>query len=328
MRKFIFRPTLIIVGIYFFVSSMQIFSQSPYAIFGDDTPVLGDDKMDFTPIVSSNINIPPYNCASDSDLIKVFLPYLHILFGDSMVFYNIDDQAIALFVSEDPKSHEFTSVSPFVFCLSNPVNLIDPDGRSPIYSPAGDFLGVDENGFIGPPIVMNRIDYFPGMPSSTAQSSSIRKNSLPTEVIKKIDDHYLDLPSRPDYDGELTLREANRWYRSFRGEELYVDIRRLDLSKVDWHDRKDGDERTFNLLTSARANYKQGLVYGNITLLANPDGTVSALPDKYDFDMHSWEKPKNWIRNIETIIGAIVARSGKSYIIIFYNRTQISNGKN
>ena len=38
----------------------------------------------------------------------------------------------AMWLSVDPLAEKFPSVSPYVYTLNNPINLIDPDGREPI----------------------------------------------------------------------------------------------------------------------------------------------------------------------------------------------------
>jgi hypothetical protein len=39
--------------------------------------------------------------------------------------------ATGMWMSPDPLSEEFPNWSPYNFCMSNPINLIDPDGRAP-----------------------------------------------------------------------------------------------------------------------------------------------------------------------------------------------------
>ena len=42
------------------------------------------------------------------------------------------DPGISSFTSIDPLCEKYYSVSPYVYCLDNPINHIDPDGRNPI----------------------------------------------------------------------------------------------------------------------------------------------------------------------------------------------------
>lgn len=61
------------------------------------------------------------------------------------------DPALARFHTMDPLCELYYSWSPYAYCMNNPIKYIDPTGAltSPYYSPQGDFLGVDENGFTG-----------------------------------------------------------------------------------------------------------------------------------------------------------------------------------
>jgi RHS repeat-associated protein len=45
-------------------------------------------------------------------------------------YYNSD---IGVWLSVDPLAHKYPSTSPYAYCLNNPVILVDPDGKDPIY---------------------------------------------------------------------------------------------------------------------------------------------------------------------------------------------------
>jgi RHS repeat-associated protein len=51
-------------------------------------------------------------------------------------FYNYDarqyDPTLMRFTRPDPLAEMYYGVSPFAYCLNNPVKYIDPDGRNPI----------------------------------------------------------------------------------------------------------------------------------------------------------------------------------------------------
>ena len=49
---------------------------------------------------------------------------------DSFKWRNYD-YAIGRFMSTDPLAEKFPSWSPYTYCLNNPLNLIDLDGREP-----------------------------------------------------------------------------------------------------------------------------------------------------------------------------------------------------
>lgn len=52
---------------------------------------------------------------------------------------------------------------------------------------------------------------------------------------------------------------------------------------------------------------------------------IRAYDDTYDFDMHSWWNPLNWMRNIETIIGKMAAGKGTPFKIRIYGAKKISS---
>lgn len=53
------------------------------------------------------------------------------------------------FTTMDPLCEKYYGISPYAYCGGNPVNLIDPDGREPVYNARGDYLGVTSEGFTG-----------------------------------------------------------------------------------------------------------------------------------------------------------------------------------
>ena len=79
---------------------------------------------------------------------------------------------------------------------------------------------------------------------------------------------------------------------------------------------------SFNLLFHS-ASLDDGLVYGHITLKRYPNHKVRAYSDRYDFEMHSWKNPLNYLRNIETMIGKMVSGNGNSYEINIYGETEL-----
>ena len=230
------------------------------------------------------------------------------------------------FTTMDPLAEKYYSISPYAYCANNPVNAIDPDGKrlSPIYNLNGDFLGTDDEGLQGVPIFMDKKDYRPLMSHAEALSKDKDINLLYSDdAFDKFAEHYNQLPNRPDYDGYLTLKEANNWYRNGNGQPLYADIKKINLSNIrSLGDKYVGQEKTINLLLSSNS-LNDGLVYGTITLKRYPDDLVRAYADKYDFDMKSWYNPLNWSRNVETIIGGNVAGKGNPFLIFIYGSQKL-----
>lgn len=79
-----------------------------------------------------------------------------------------------------------------------------------------------------------------------------------------------------------------------------------------------------NLLPQNKENKpRDALVYGQLTLKRYPDQSIRAYSDIYDFDMKPWADPRNWGRNVETIIGRLVAGEGKGFEINLYGSKKI-----
>ncbi|WP_423740188.1 RHS repeat domain-containing protein [Flavobacterium columnare] len=74
------------------------------------------------------------------------------------------DMKTSLWLNVDPLAEEFPNASSYVYCLNNPIKLIDPDGKapnSPIYdSQSGKYLGNDSQGFLkGEILFMDKAKY-------------------------------------------------------------------------------------------------------------------------------------------------------------------------
>ena len=60
-------------------------------------------------------------------------------------YYNPD---MSIWLSVDPMSDKYPSLSPYNYCAWNPMKLVDPDGTeiNPVYDLSGYFLGTDDRG--------------------------------------------------------------------------------------------------------------------------------------------------------------------------------------
>ena len=222
--------------------------------------------------------------------------------------------------SIDKKAGDYTWLSPYLWCAANPIKFVDPDGKSPIYDMDGTFLGTDDKGLQGEYLIMSRNVFKQSMKHSDAVSNNYI-GAIDPKVRQKIWDHHATLGDRPDWDGKLTLDEANEWYRKGKGEDLYIDIKSIDLSSFrSLGDKYIGKHYYFNLLVYG--NPLDGLVYGNLGFERTPNHGVKSLGDKYDFDIKEWSRD-NVIRNIETYIGALVAGKGVPYRIIIYGEKKL-----
>ncbi|TCO96384.1 RHS repeat-associated protein [Bacteroides heparinolyticus] len=236
------------------------------------------------------------------------------------------DASLGRFTTVDRLAEKYYGMSLYGYCNDNPVRFIDPTGEyiSPIYDENGILLGTDDEGLKGRPIIMSESNFKQGMSHKEALKHSLGYEGLTNdEARSNYIKSYNSLKDRPDYDGHLTFKEANKWYREGNGEPLFVDLDKIDLSGiVSLGEKYVGQVKAFNLLLVSNS-VNDGLVYGQITLKRYPNHTVRAFADKYNFEMHSWKNPLNWGRNAETVIGGIVAGKGTGYEINIYGSKKL-----
>ncbi len=227
----------------------------------------------------------------------------------------------------DPEGFVKPFLSPYVYCFNNPIMFTDPTGadESPIYDPHGNLLGTDDQGLQGAAIIMDPKNFRQGMKHSEAIKFDLGISGLVDKAaINSFRWSYASLPSRPDWDGYLTLEEATLWYRHGNGQKLFADLRKIDLSGVSKDDFSGaGGKTVFNLFFNSNSS-NDALVYGNITLRLVSSDCVRAFDDIYDFRSHTWWNPLNWGRNFETIIGGSLAGQGADFPISLYGTVKLN----
>lgn len=170
------------------------------------------------------------------------------------------DPVLGSFTTLDPLTEKYYHLSPYAYCANNPMNYVDPDGRSPIYDPEGNFLGTDDLGLKGMYYVLERDKFKQGMPQNDVLKA-LWKGVMSEEAKERMTEHFSGLYLRPDWDGYVTLKEANEWYQKGNGQPLYVDLGKIDLSGIfSLGEKNVGQEKVFNLffcsnsLNDARRN--------------------------------------------------------------------------
>ncbi len=99
---------------------------------------------------------------------------------------------------------------------------------------------------------MNKENFKQGMSHEDTLKKNEGVNGLSSEKAKSnLVSNYDSLPSRPDYDGQLTLDEANEHFRNGNGSALFVDMAKIDISGISTEDfnGKIRSKEAFNLFT-------------------------------------------------------------------------------
>lgn len=223
-------------------------------------------------------------------------------------------------LSPDNKAADYPYLSPYSYCGGDPINYHDLDGNRPIYSCTGNLLGVTESGLQGEPIFIKDSDYSQHMTDLQAQKLDLGQDALNDDNARNnFINSFSSLSSRPDWDGYITLDEANEWYRNGNGRTLYADFSKINLSKLS--PSKEVQALGISLFKYS-TSVNDMLVYGSIKVSFISEQCIKSDYDKYDFDMHKGGF-KTKIRNFLTKIGASVAGKGVPFEIRFYGKKEL-----
>jgi len=264
----------------------------------------------------------------NDDIVEIGSVYFNTKTKSIVGYVNEEDVAEVAYatsaMSVDPLCEKYYWISPYAYCFNNPVKFVDPTGLSPVYDNDGNLIGTDDFGLQGSAIVMSSDNFRQGMSNKDATKFDLGMDGLTGKnAVENFQTSFDGLKDRPDYDGYLTLDEANDWYKNGNGQPLFASLDKIDLSFVySLGEKYDGQVKTINLLLGS-ASLNDGLVYGNVTLKRYPDNQVRAYTDTYDFDMKNSLNPFNWGRNVETLIGKAVAGSGTSFDINLYGSKKL-----
>ncbi len=151
------------------------------------------------------------------------------------------DPVLSRWLSVDPLAEKYPGFSPYNFTLNSPVMRVDKNGKNenPIYDKQGNFLGTDDKGLQGEAIIMRKEDFKQGMSHYEAilygrLYSQLSKGEQTYMILRGMYAHWkFYLPSRPDWDGVVTVEDAEKWFQEGGGKPLYVDISKMNFFSSD-----------------------------------------------------------------------------------------------
>ena len=235
-------------------------------------------------------------------------------------YYSSD---LSVWLSVDPMSDKYASLSPYTYCANNPVRLVDPDGKeiNPIYDLNGFFLGTDDKGLQGEAIMMKSEHFKQNMNHSAAVNvGNIDKSIYPVsdEAKSRMNAHLASLPNRPDWDGNITDAEARDWYRTGQGAPLYINMEKLNLTPVTLDHFTKLEGNPYNFFFSISADKDIGRVYGTLTLnlLNSETGEVQVgNPSTMYIDTYDFNSGGSWKRNCATQVARVIVGEGTPFKI-------------
>lgn len=186
----------------------------------------------------------------------------------------------SVWLSVDLLAHEFPWQSPYAFTDNNPVNLVDPDGRSasPVFNEDGYFLGTTESGYKGEILIMDAKDFKQGMKDSEAMNSGAKLNEAGIsnqaigQVLSHVANHvmgdgldveqYIDVQHDPDYVDKYGNQFTDRTYF----QEVGADDKKINVvSGNGWRSTEQRDapfESTVENLRNS-INEHEAIAHGN-----------------------------------------------------------------
>ena len=214
----------------------------------------------------------------------------------------------------DPLCEKYYGVSPYAYCENDPLLFIDSNGMFPIYDTYGRFLGTDDSGLVGFPLIMDKSLFRQGMSSMEAASVCVL-GEWPEGIEDKVISHYESLKSRPDYDGFVTIGEGISWAKAHPNalknptpdNTLYINASLLDFGALSTSDFKNvGNIEAINLFSNENILKSVGnpelmaTVYAlgrvNMRLIDRDKGLVEVINDNAtDYD---WNCGGGWKRNL------------------------------
>ncbi len=112
-----------------FNTGIKTYAQSPYAIFGDNSELIGAKKEPLLNIyhievLKSNGKVFYIDFNLNKGVVTLFDSKGYTIRQDS-----ISENEKAMFTTIDPHAENYYYLSPYSYCGGDPINAIDPDGR-------------------------------------------------------------------------------------------------------------------------------------------------------------------------------------------------------
>ena len=236
------------------------------------------------------------------------------------------DPLVGRFISPDPfvqRPDYSQSYNRYSYAFNNPLRFSDPSG----FFAEGDstIRPTAELPFLP---AKNKPSYRPKASTNTDNTSlgsGVKETEttlpIPYQQSKLSMDAEENANEAPQGGGGNTFEEARFWYQFGGGAPMDVNLNSIDLSRVRMSDFNSRGLATVRLAGKHFSNLNDALVHGTITIqrigntnqakiALNSDPATPQLNGQpagmYDFEMHTWGKAINWVRNPETFIGGLI----------------------